>query len=144
MVEPMATTDPEPIVKPDWLPSEREILLEILAGVGAVLGLLKQIIWTEGRTMALMDDVEGRLVTLENAEQGIMTLCGALKADLDAAGTDPTRLAAIRDKLGNDAAAIAAAIVANTPADPNAGGGTGGGQDTTTGGGGGPTPQARR
>lgn len=68
--------------------------------------------------MALIDDLQAQVATNTDAVQSAITLLGNLKALLDAAGTDPVKLQAIKDALSSSDTALAAAIVANTPAAP--------------------------
>lgn len=51
-----------------------------------------------------------------DAENAAITLLQGLKAQLDAAGTDGAKLKALSDQIGTNAAQLAAAVVANTPA----------------------------
>lgn len=51
-------------------------------------------------------------------DQSAITLIQGLAAQLAAAGTDPVALAALSTQLETNAAAIAAAVTANTPAAP--------------------------
>lgn len=53
-----------------------------------------------------------------DAEQSAVMLLGELHDLLIAAQNDPARLQAVIDQLGTSKAALAAAIVANTPASP--------------------------
>lgn len=46
-----------------------------------------------------------------------ITLLNGLKAQLDAAGTDPEALKALSDQLDSQSNALAAAVAANTPAE---------------------------
>lgn len=48
--------------------------------------------------------------------QSALTLIQGLKAQLDAAGTDPVKLKELSDQLGKSDDDLAAAVVANTPA----------------------------
>ena len=50
--------------------------------------------------------------------QGAITLLNGLNAQLQAAGTDPTALAALSASIESNTAALSAAITANTPAAP--------------------------
>lgn len=51
-------------------------------------------------------------------DESAITLLQGLKAQLDAAGTDPVALAALSSSLETEEAKLAAAVVANTPAAP--------------------------
>lgn len=70
------------------------------------------------RIMALIDDLQAQVATNTDAVQSAITLLGNLKAALDAAGTDPVKLQAIKDALTSSDTALSAAIVANTPSAP--------------------------
>lgn len=48
--------------------------------------------------------------------QSAVTLIIGIKAQLDAAGTDPAALQALSDSLAAETDALAAAVAANTPA----------------------------
>lgn len=61
---------------------------------------------------ALSDQVEASVTVQESA----IALLTGLKAALDAAGTDPAKLAALSVSLGSEKQKLADAIVANTPA----------------------------
>ena len=60
-------------------------------------------------------------------EESAITLLNGLKAQLDAAGTDPVALKALSDSLAAEKDKLAAAITANTPAAPAGGEGADGG-----------------
>lgn len=66
--------------------------------------------------MALIDDLTAQVTANTDAEQSAIVLLGKLHDLLVAAGTDPTKLQAIKDTLKTSADALAAAVVANTPA----------------------------
>lgn len=51
-------------------------------------------------------------------DESAIALLQGLKAQLDAAGTDPVALAALSQSLEDEQAKLAAAVVANTPAAP--------------------------
>lgn len=72
------------------------------------------------KLMALIDDLQAQVATNTDAVQSAITLLGNLKAALDAAGTDPVKLQAIKDALSSSDTALASAITANTPAAPGA------------------------
>ena len=50
--------------------------------------------------------------------ESAVTLLNGLKAQLDAAGTDPVALKALSDQLGTETDSLASAVAANTPAAP--------------------------
>jgi len=66
--------------------------------------------------MALIDDLTAQVTANTDAEQSAVVLLGKLHDLLVAAGTDPAKLQAIKDTLKTSADALAAAVVANTPA----------------------------
>jgi hypothetical protein len=74
----------------------------------------------EKRIMALLDDIIADVEDEETVEASMTTLLTNLSAALAAAGTDPVKLAALKAKIDTDKAAMAAAVVANTPAAPAA------------------------
>lgn len=78
--------------------------------------LIGQIIDRQVTQMALLDDLEAKVDAVTSVEQSAITLLQELSDALKAAGTDPVRLQAIVDKLDADQTALAAAVVANTPA----------------------------
>lgn len=52
--------------------------------------------------------------------ESAVTLLNGLKAQLDAAGTDPVALKALSDQLGTETDSLAAAVAANTSVVPTA------------------------
>lgn len=90
----------------------------------ALLTLLTQLL-TQGRAiMGALEDLETQVAANTDAETSAAILLQKLHDMLVAAGTDPTRLAAVRDLLKNSGDALAAAVVQNTPAEDGGGGGT--------------------
>lgn len=88
-----------------------------------VLDLLRQIL-QQGETMAgevakLEQDVADQTTVIQSA----ITLLQNIKALLDAAGTDPAKLAALSTAIEANSSALAAAVVANTPGEPTPPGG---------------------
>ncbi len=75
-----------------------------------------QLIKGEAKIMADLTKLESDVAAEVTASQSAITLLTGLKAALDAAGTDPTKLAALSSSLEANTAALAAAITANTPA----------------------------
>ena len=76
---------------------------------------------TETRENTIMADLS--VLTADVAANGdavasAVTLLEGLSAALAAAGTDPVALAALADQLSSQTAALAQAVVANTPAAP--------------------------
>lgn len=60
----------------------------------------------------LMDQVSASVTV----EASAVTLINGIAARITAAGTDPTKLAALTTSLNASATALSAAVVANTPA----------------------------
>jgi hypothetical protein len=81
-----------------------------------ILALLTAL--TKGvRTMAAnLDDLTSEVERNTSVDQSAITLLEGLKAQLDAAGTDPAALQALKDSLAASSDALAAAVAANTPA----------------------------
>lgn len=86
----------------------------ILNQQGVILQYLETI-------MAEMDDLKAKVARTVSVQQSAVIALQGLKARLDSAGTDPAQLAQLSADLGANTDALAAAIVANTPAaDPTA------------------------
>ncbi len=66
--------------------------------------------------MAAIDDLTAQVAQNTTVEASAVTLIEGLAAQIAAAGTDPTKLAALTTSLNTSATALAAAITANTPA----------------------------
>jgi len=95
----------------------------LIAQNALIMKGLTQALKKEDRIMAEIDDLEAAVARCETVEQSAVTLLGTLKSELDAAlaGSDAdlkARVAALSTKLGSDSDALAAAVVANTPAAP--------------------------
>lgn len=69
---------------------------------------------------ANLDELTAEVERNTSVDQGAIALLEGLKAQLDAAGNDPAKLQALKDQLAASSDALAAAVTANTPADPNA------------------------
>jgi hypothetical protein len=65
-----------------------------------------------------LDDLTTQVAANKDVTQSAITLIQGIKARLDAAGTDPTKLKALRDDLAAQDLALANAVAANTPAAP--------------------------
>lgn len=88
--------------------------------------ILAKLIGLEGRLTAIqavetqmageLDALTAQVTANTDAEASAITLLNNLHALLLAAGTDPTKLAALAGTLKGSGDALAAAIVANTPA----------------------------
>src|SRR5665647_161736 len=81
-----------------------------------ILGLLQQISNKENTIMAAIDDLTNQVTTNTDTEASAIQLLNNIHAALVAAGTDPVKLTALTTQLGTSQAALAAAVVANTPA----------------------------
>ena len=81
-----------------------------------VLVFLQQILKKENTLMAAIDDRTAQVTTNTDTEASAIQLLNNIHAALVAAGTDPVKLNALTTQLGNSQAALAAAVVANTPA----------------------------
>jgi hypothetical protein len=68
--------------------------------------------------MSSIDDLTAQVAASTTVEASAVTLIQGLAARLAAAGTDPTKLAALGASLKTSADALAAAVTANTPAAP--------------------------
>lgn len=86
--------------------SDRELIIQILNNQKLIMADLTQ----------LTADVAAVKTVAESA----ITLLQGIKAQLDAAGTDPAKLAELSASLESTQAELAAAITANTPAAPAA------------------------
>jgi hypothetical protein len=67
-----------------------------------------------------LTEIRQRVTETRDAEAAAVILLTDLKSRLDAAGADPVALKELSDSLGSGKEALAAAIVANTSADPAA------------------------
>lgn len=68
--------------------------------------------------MAVLDDLQANVDKNTSAVESAITLIQNIKAQLDAAGTDPAKLQALSDTLATNDANLAAAVAANTPVAP--------------------------
>ena len=76
------------------------------------------ILHLEKRIMSALTDLQTAVAAEDTEIASAITLLTGLKAALDAAGTDPVALAALSADIGKQTQALAAAVVANTPAAP--------------------------
>lgn len=70
------------------------------------------------KAMAEIDTLTAQVASNTSVIESAITLLGNIKALLDAAGTDPAKLAALSATLAAEDEKLAAAVVANTPAAP--------------------------
>ena len=68
--------------------------------------------------MADLTDITREVQETQDAEQSAIVLLNSLAEQLRAAATDPAAIAALANQLDSNANALAAAVVANTPAAP--------------------------
>lgn len=81
-----------------------------------ILALLTQLVQGEQKIMAILDDLTAQVTKNTDAEQSAIVLLTQLGDLLRNAGTDPTKIQAIITQLDSSKEALAAAVVANTPA----------------------------
>ncbi len=80
---------------------------------------LDAILTNQEKEMAALDDLTTQVAANTTVEGSAVTLIQGLAAQLAAAGTDPTKLAALQASLKTSADALAAAVAQNTtPAKP--------------------------
>jgi hypothetical protein len=79
----------------------------------ARLGILEQ---QEHTIMKELDTLTTEVKASTDVEQSALVLINGIAARLEAAGTDPVALQALTDSLKASREALAAAVVANTPA----------------------------
>ena len=76
------------------------------------------IITTQEAIMAAIDDLAAAVAAEDTVIDSAVTLLQGLKAALDAAGTDPTKLAALSNDIAAKTKTLSDAVAANTPAAP--------------------------
>lgn len=86
--------------------------------IWAKLGIFRHINQRLEAIMAAIDDLTAQVAANTSVIESAITLLGNIKALLDAAGTDPAKLAALSATLAAEDDKLAAAVVANTPAAP--------------------------
>ena len=79
---------------------------------------LSQILLKEDSLMAKLDTLEAQVKENTDVEQSAIVLIQGIAAQLAEAATDPVKVQALADNLKTSADNLAAAIVANTPANP--------------------------
>jgi hypothetical protein len=84
----------------------------------AILNRLASIQKKEERIMASLLDLEAAVTENTTLDGSIIELVNGLAVQIDALKTDPVKLAALATSLRASSAAISAAILANTPAEP--------------------------
>jgi len=93
-------------------PSTKNLELKI----DKVLQIQEQILEIVRKEMASLDALSTQVQANTDVEASAVTLIQGIAAQLAAAGTDPAKLQALQDQLKNSADSLAAAVVANTPA----------------------------
>ncbi len=96
-----------------FTPADRKLLSDIKTQLDRIERAAKK---QNRKVNEEMDELIARAKKNEDAEDAAAVLLGDLKKRLDAAGTDPAKLKQLSDDLGTHGDALAAAIVANTPA----------------------------
>lgn len=91
-------------------------LVDVLRSIDARLTNLE----TQGtKAMSALDDLTAQVAANTSTEASAVTLIQGIAAQLAAAATDPAKISALSSQLKTSADALAAAIVANTPAAPS-------------------------
>jgi hypothetical protein len=90
----------------------------ILTQLGTDNRLLQAVKTEEDKIMATIDEVQADVTAEDTVVDSAITLIQGIAAALKAAGTDPTKLAALHNDITTKSAALAAAVAANTPAAP--------------------------
>jgi len=80
--------------------------------------LLKLILQKVNSMSASLDDLTAKVAATKTVAESAIVLLQGLKAQLDAAGTDPVALKALSDSLADTDQKLADAVTANTPAAP--------------------------
>lgn len=80
--------------------------------------LLRLIIKNQKKEMADLTQLAADVAAETTIDESVKTLLTNLSAQITAAGTDPVALKALTDQMEANAAALQAAITANTPAAP--------------------------
>lgn len=83
-----------------------------------ILAMLHALKIKEDSMAASLDALTAQVAKNTDVTQSALVLIQGLKAALDAAGTDPVALAALSAQLQTSDDALAAAVAANTPAQP--------------------------
>lgn len=105
---------------------------DIMQSLEHIHRLLHIILERTAHMSAVTDRLVASVAALTSAENSAITLLGQLSQLIRDNAEDPTALNKIADDIDANTTAIAAAVVANTPATPTppAGGDTGSGGDT--------------
>jgi hypothetical protein len=81
-----------------------------------IIGLLTTLLAKENTIMKELDDLATQVAQNTEVEASAVQLIQNIADKLAAAGTDPVKLAALKEQLTNSASALAAAVAANTVA----------------------------
>lgn len=84
--------------------------------LGRIEALLMMVQQQESNAMAAIDDLQASVAKESTVIDGAVTLLGQLSQMIKDAGTDPAKLTALTTQIDTKTQALAAAIVANTPA----------------------------
>jgi hypothetical protein len=94
-----------------------QAILEAIGGVSEKVDKLARMIRAESKVvMKELDDLETAVQQNTDAEQSAITLIQNLADQIKANAGDTAKINALADNLRNQAAALGAAVVANTPA----------------------------
>ena len=99
----------------DWIETIDANVRLVYKRQGQILALLQQ---EQEKIMAKIDDVDAKLSEMTDAEDAVVTLLDTIHAELQAAGSDPTKIQAVLDKMDQRKAILAAAVVRSTDAAP--------------------------
>lgn len=83
-----------------------------------IIELLKEVQRKEAEIMATIEELEQQIRESIAVEQSAVLLIQGFKERLEAAGTDPEKLAQLKADLDASEQNLAAAVAANTPAAP--------------------------
>lgn len=90
----------------------------IASGLAEILAAIKTLTRKVDTMSQEVDDMTAEVEAVKTVQASAVTLIVGLHDLLVAAGTDPAKLAALRNDLKASKDALAAAVVANTPAAP--------------------------
>lgn len=91
---------------------------QILATLRSISATLHNIDRKLTDMSTVLEDLKAQVDVNAEVEASAVQLIQNIAEKLAAAGTDPVALAALKDELSASAAALAAAVAANTPAAP--------------------------
>jgi len=83
-----------------------------------ILYALHLLLWKVRHMAGELDALTAQVDSNTSVIESAITLIQNIKAQLDAAGTDPAKLAALSATLASEDDKLAAAVAANTPAAP--------------------------